>query len=248
MTESESNAERLADLVLASHILENEGVLDSFGHISVRSATDPNRFFIPRAMPPALVQAEDLVEVDNAECVPVAEHAPRLNGERFIHSEIYKARPDVQSVVHSHSYGVIPFGIAGVPLRPVVPQAGFLAQETPVFEIREATGNVESRGMLVTNTALGAFLAQKLGDAAVILMRGHGDAVVGASVKQATVRAVYTEINARILQQALQLSPTVISLDAAELRHNARENFDVGRPWDNFRRRLERRQPATSPP
>jgi ribulose-5-phosphate 4-epimerase/fuculose-1-phosphate aldolase len=236
----EQNAERLADLVLASHILENEGVLDSFGHISVRSATDPTRFFIPRAMPPALVSADDLVEVDVAACTPVADGAPRLNGERFIHSEIYKARPDVQCVIHSHSYGVIPFGIAGVPLRPVVPQAGFLPIETPVFEIREATGNVESRGMLVTNTALGAFLAKKLGASPVILMRGHGDTVVGESVKVATVRAVYTEINARILQQALQLSPTVISLDEAELRYNAQENFDVGRPWENFRRRLER--------
>ena len=147
----------------------------------------------------------------------------------------------MQCVIHSHSYGVIPFGIAGVPLRPVVPQAGFLPMETPVFEIREATGDVESRGMLVTNATLGAFLAKKLGAAAVILMRGHGDTVVGGSVREATVRAVYTEINARILQQALQLSSTVVSLDEAELRHNAKENFDVGRPWENFRRRLERR-------
>ena len=241
MIVQERNAERIADLVVASHILENEGVLDSFGHISVRSATDPNHFFIPRAMPPALVTEEDLVEVDNVACTPVAQGAPRLNGERFIHSEIYKARPDVQSVIHSHSHGVIPFGIAGVPLRPVVPQAGFLPIETPVFEIREASGNTEERGMMVTNAALGAFLAKKLGDAAVILMRGHGDTVVGGSVREATVRAVYTEINARILQQALTLSPNVISLDEAELRYNAKENFDTGRPWENFRRRLERR-------
>jgi ribulose-5-phosphate 4-epimerase/fuculose-1-phosphate aldolase len=236
-----TDAERIADLVLASHILENEGVLDSFGHVSVRSASNPNHFFIPKAMPPALVQAEDMVEIDNAECIPVAKDAPRLNGERFIHSEIYKARPDVQCVIHSHSYGVIPFGIAGVPLRSVVPQAGFLGSEVPVFEIREASGDVESRGMLVTNTKLGAYLAMKLGDAAVILMRGHGDTVVGSSVRQATVRAVYTEINARIMMQGLQLSPNVISLDAAELRHNAAENFDVGRPWENFCRRLEAR-------
>lgn len=241
MTATSIEAERIADLVTASHILENEGVLDGFGHVSVRSAEHPNRFFIPRAMPPALVEAEDLVEVDNAECIPVSPNAPRLNGERFIHSEVYKARPDVQCVIHSHSYGVIPFGIAGVPLRPVVPQAGFLGQETPVFEIREASGNTESRGMLVTNTKLGAFLARKLGDSAVILMRGHGNTVVGSSVKLATVRAVYTEINARILLQALQLSPNVISLDAAELRHNAAENFDHDRPWDYFCRRLATR-------
>jgi len=235
------NVDRIADLVTASHILENEGVLDSFGHVSVRSSLNANHFFIPRAMPPALVTAEDLVEVDTAACIPVDPNAPRLNGERFIHSEVYKARPDVQCVIHSHSYGVIPFGIAGVPLRPVVPQAGFLGHETPVFEIREAYGEVESRGMLVTNTHLGAFLAQKLGNAAVILMRGHGDTVVGSSVREATVRAVYTEINARILMQGLALSPNVISLDAAELRHNAAENFDVERPWDNFCRRLAAR-------
>jgi HCOMODA/2-hydroxy-3-carboxy-muconic semialdehyde decarboxylase len=233
-------AERIADLVVASHMLENEGVLDSFGHISVRSARDPSRFFIPRAIPPALVSADDLVEVEVATCTPVAQNAPRLNGERFIHSEVYKARPDVQCVIHSHSYGVIPFGIAGVPLRPVVPQAGFLPPETPVFEIREATGNVESRGMLVTNPQLGAFLARKLGDSPVILMRGHGDVVVGTTVREATVRAIYTEIDARILLQAHQLSSTVIALDDAELRYNAKENFDVNRPWDNFLRKLNK--------
>lgn len=235
----DENEARIADLVVACRILEHEGVLDSFGHVSVRSATNPDHFFIPKAMPPALVTAEDLVEVDNAECIPLMANPPRLNGERFIHSEVYKARPDVQCVIHSHSYGVIPFSIAGVPLRPVVPQAGFLPLETPVFEIREATGEVESRGMLVTNPKLGAFLAKKLGDAPVILMRGHGDTVVGGSVKEATVRAVYTEIDARILLQALQLSPTVVALDEAELRYNARENFDVDRPWENFRRKLD---------
>ena len=102
-------------------------------------------------MPPGLVSAADIVEVDVAECIPVAPNAPRLNGERFIHSEVYKARADVSSVIHSHSRAVIPFGLAGVPLRPVVAQAGFLPAETPVFEIREATGPVEKRGMLVTN-------------------------------------------------------------------------------------------------
>lgn len=240
MSADDPDAERIADLVEASHILENEGVLDSFGHVSVRSAKDPRHFFIPRAMPPALVAEADLVEVDVATCTPIAAAAPRLNGERYIHSEVYKARPDVQCVIHSHSYGVIPFGIAGVPLRPVVPQAGFLPPVTPVFEIRDASGPVEKRGMMVTNPTLGAYLAKVLGDAPVVLMRGHGDTVVGDSVRQATVRAVYTEIDARILLQALQLSPTVISLDEAELRYNTTENFDVERPWENFRRKLRR--------
>jgi ribulose-5-phosphate 4-epimerase/fuculose-1-phosphate aldolase len=229
----------IADLVTASHILENEGVLDSFGHVSVRSARNPNRFYIPRAMAPGLVTVADIVEVDAQECKPVAADAPRLNGERFIHSEIYKAHTDVGSVIHSHSRAVIPFGVAGVPLRPVVVQAGFLPPVTPLFEVREATGPVAKRGMMVVNPKLGAFLAKKLGDAPVILMRGHGNTVVGATVKQATVRAAYTDINALMQYQALMLNPEITAMDDAELLQNATENFDVDRPWENFRRRLE---------
>ena len=240
VTPADPDVALIADLVLASHILENEGVLDSFGHVTVRSAKNPSRFYIPRAMAPGQVSTSDIVEIDNAECTPVAPNAPRLNGERFIHSEIYKARADVNSVIHSHSRAVIPFGLAGVPLRPVVVQAGFLPSETPVFEVREATGNVEKRGMMVTNTKLGAFLARKLGNHPVILMRGHGNTVVGNSVKQATVRAAYTDINATMQFAALQLSPEITYMDDAELLFNATENFDVDRPWENFKRRLKR--------
>ncbi len=238
VTPADPDIALIADLVLASHILENEGVLDSFGHVTVRSAKNPAHFYIPRAMPPGQVSTADIVEVDNAECTPVTPNAPRLNGERFIHSEIYKVRADVNSVIHSHSRAVIPFGLAGVPLRPVVVQAGFLPPETPLFEVREATGNVEKRGMMVTNPKLGAFLAQKLGPHPVILMRGHGNTVVGSTVKQATVRAAYTDINATMQFQALQLSPEITYMDDAELLFNATENFDADRPWENFKRRL----------
>ncbi len=231
------NRARLIDLVTASRILENEGVLDSYGHVSVRSATDPTHFFMPRALPPGAITAADIVELD-LDCTPIVPNPPRFNGERYIHSEIYKARPDVHCVIHSHSPAVIPFSVAGVPLRPVVAQGGFLPPVTPVFEIREATGPVEVRGMLVTTSALGACLAAKLGDAPAILLRGHGDAVVGASVKQAVVRAIYVSLNARVQAEALKLSPTITALDDAELAHNAKENFDVDRPWANFKRRL----------
>jgi HCOMODA/2-hydroxy-3-carboxy-muconic semialdehyde decarboxylase len=223
----DQNRARLIDLVTASRILENEGVLDSYGHVSVRSATDPAHFFMPRALPPGSITAGDVVELD-LDCNPIVPNPPRFNGERYIHSEIYKARPDVQCVIHSHSQAVIPFSVAGVPLPPV----------TPVFEIREATGPVEVRGMLVTTSALGAFLAKKLGDAPAILLRGHGDAVVGTSVKQAVVRAIYVSLNARVQAEALKLSPTITALDDAELAYNAKENFDVDRPWANFKRRL----------
>src|SRR5215813_8592954 len=106
---------RIADVVTVSHILTNEGILDSFGHISARSAKNPEHFFMPRAMPPALVTRADIVEV-GPDCKAVAADAPRLNGERFIHCRLYRARTDVQSVIHTHDLAVIPFGLANVPL------------------------------------------------------------------------------------------------------------------------------------
>jgi ribulose-5-phosphate 4-epimerase/fuculose-1-phosphate aldolase len=172
---------RIADIVTASHILANEGILDSFGHISARSAKNPEHFFMPRAMAPALVTRDDIVEV-GLDCKPISADAPRLNGERYIHCQIYKARSDVQSVIHTHDLAVIPFGVAGVALKPVVAQAGFLPPETPLFEIRDANTSDKQRGMLVRTSKLGDALAKSLGANPVILMRGHGDTVVGRSV------------------------------------------------------------------
>ena len=135
---------RIADVITASHILTNEGILDSFGHVSARSAKNPDRFFMPRAMPPALVSRADIVEV-GLDCKPVDPNAPRLNGERYIHCQVYKARGDVQSVIHTHDLAVIPFGLAGIPLRPVVAQAGFLPPQTPLFEVRDANASLPAR-------------------------------------------------------------------------------------------------------
>jgi ribulose-5-phosphate 4-epimerase/fuculose-1-phosphate aldolase len=237
----DSNEARIEDLITASHILANEGILDSFGHTTVRSVTDPTHFFMPRAMPPALVARADIVELD-LDCKPVTPNAPRLNGERYIHCEIYKARPDVQSVIHSHDLAVIPFGLTGTPLRPVVAQAGFLPKETPLFEVRDAYGpSAAERGVLVLNSALGKALATKLGSNPVVLMRGHGETVVGRSVKEATVRALYTNIDARAQAAATPMG-TIVALDDAELATNARENFDADRPWENYRQRMLKAQ------
>jgi len=236
-TVSDPDEARIEDIITASRILANEGILDSFGHVSARSAKRPDRFFMPRAMPPALVSRADIVEV-GLDCKPVAPDAPRLNGERYIHCEIYKARSDVHSVIHTHDLAVIPFGVAGISLKPVVAQAGFLPLETPLFEIREANRSEKTRGMLVINAHLGEALARKLGANPVVLMRGHGNAVVGSSVRQATVRTIYTHINAQAQNAALALSPKITPLDEAELETNATENFDADRPWQNYKQRL----------
>jgi HCOMODA/2-hydroxy-3-carboxy-muconic semialdehyde decarboxylase len=228
------NKARIADLVTAYKILLNENVLDSFGHVSVRSATDPNRFFMPYALPPSLVTAADIIEYSTADSQPVDPRGRKVNGERYIHGEIYKARPDVQAVIHSHSQAVIPFSVAGVTLRPVVVQAGFLPLETPNFEIRDARGN--ERGMQITTAARGAALAKTLGKAPVALMRGHGDVVVGSSVKQATVYAVYTDIDARMQAAALALNGKIVSMNEPELLDPS--EFDISRPWENFKQKI----------
>ncbi len=234
---SDPDEARIEDVITASHILTNEGILDSFGHISARSAKNPDHFFMPRAMPPALVSRADIVEV-GLDCKPIAPDAPRLNGERYIHCQVYKARSDVQSVIHTHDPAVIPFGVAGIPLKPVIAQAGFLPPETPLFEVREANAEEKKRGMLVLNPHLGDALARKLGANPVILMRGHGDTIVGRSVREATVRAIYTHIDAQAQSAAMALSPKITALDDADLETNAAENFDADRPWQNYKQRL----------
>ena len=235
----DSNEARIEDLITASRILANEGILDSFGHATARSATDPGHFSMPRAMPPALVTRADIVEVD-LDCKPVMPNAPRLNGERYIHCEVYKARSDVQSVIHTHDLAVIPFGLTGISLKPVLAQAGFLPLEVPLFEVREANASEpeNKRGMLVLNATLGDALAKKLGAGPVVLMRGHGETVVGRSVREATVRTLYTHIDAQAQSAALALSPNITAMNAAELATNAAENFDADRPWQNYKQRL----------
>jgi HCOMODA/2-hydroxy-3-carboxy-muconic semialdehyde decarboxylase len=133
---------------------------------------------------------------------------------------------------------VIPFGLAGISLKPVVVQAGFLPAETPLFEVRDANKNQDKRGMLVLNARLGDALAAKLGTNPVVLMRGHGETVVGSSVREATVRTIYTHIDAQAQSAALALNPNITVLDAAELASNVAENFDADRPWQNYKQRL----------
>jgi HCOMODA/2-hydroxy-3-carboxy-muconic semialdehyde decarboxylase len=228
------DAARKADLVTAHKILVNEGILDSFGHISVRSSKDPNIFLMPRAMPPALVTQDDILEVRVSDSQPIDPKGRRVNGERYIHGEIYKARPDVMSVIHSHSQAVIPLTLAGIKLKPVIAQAGFLPPETPTFEIRDAR-KAGDRGMQVTDSARGAALARTLSSHPVALMRGHGEVVVGASVKQAVVYAAYVDIDARMQTQALLLSHDIVTMNEPELF--TPQEFDINRPWEHLKQK-----------
>lgn len=227
-------AQLLEDLVLANHILVNEGVLDGFGHISVRHPHNPERFFIARSMAPALVEVEDIVEVDLEGQVHDAQ-GRRTYVERFIHSAIYKARPDVMSVIHSHSPAVIPFGVTGARLRPICHMSGFLGAVTPVYEIRHSAG--ESTDLLISNQALGESLATTLGASCVALMRGHGSVTVGNSIQQAVFRAVYTESNARLQSEASRLGDITFLTEAEAKATSDMNDMHLSRPWEMWKRK-----------
>jgi HCOMODA/2-hydroxy-3-carboxy-muconic semialdehyde decarboxylase len=205
-------AAAVEDLVAASRILVDQGVVDAYGHVSVRHPNNPNRYLMSRSLAPAQVTAADIMEFD-LDSNPIDQQGRGLFIERFIHGEVYKARPDVNAIVHSHSPAVIPFGITSVPLRPVAHTAAFLWPGVPVWEIRDT---VKANDMLVRNPMLGKALATTLGDKPVALMRGHGDVVVGKNVQTAVARAIYTEVNARILTAALNLGGPITYISADE--------------------------------
>jgi ribulose-5-phosphate 4-epimerase/fuculose-1-phosphate aldolase len=223
------------DLVAANRILVDQGVLDGYGHVSVRHPADPARYLMSRSLAPELVTAGDILEYDlDSNIIDARGRTTFL--ERFIHGEIYKARPDVKAVVHSHSPSVIPFGVSGVPLRPLYHMSAFLSGGVPVFDIRAATGGMTD--MLVRTPQIGAALALTLGARPVALMRGHGAVAVGPSLPHVVYRSVYTEMNARLQAQAMALGGSITFLDPEEARR-AEASIDgtLGRPWELWRRK-----------
>lgn len=225
------------DLVAANRILAGHGVLDGYGHVSMRHPTHPGRYLMSRSLAPELVCAADIMEYD-LDSNPIDSRGRRVYLERFIHGEIYKTRPQVNAIVHSHSPSIIPFGVSSVPLRPIYHMSSFLHPGVPVFEIREAGGMTD---LLVRNPELGAALAQSLGERPVALMRGHGNVVVAASVPLVVFRAIYTETNARLQMQAIGLGGSVTYLAPEEGRKSEVTNAGtVERPWELWKKRVLR--------
>ncbi len=208
----DTDEQRIDDLVAANHILFDQGVLDAYGHVSVRSRNNPAHYFLSRSRAPGLVTKADIMEFDE-NSNPVDQRGRPMYSERFIHGEIFRAHPEVQAVVHSHASSVLPFSVTGVALRPVLHMAGFLPQKVPTFEIRDVAG--EDNGMLVSDGRVGASLAQSLGTSSVVLLRGHGMAVTGPTIRHAVFRAIYTQVNAQVELEALRLG-SVTYLNARE--------------------------------
>jgi ribulose-5-phosphate 4-epimerase/fuculose-1-phosphate aldolase len=215
------------DLVAANRILAMHGVLDAYGHVSVRSDKKPDRFLMSRSLAPQLVTAKDIQEY-GLDSEPVGDdRKPYL--ERFIHGEIYRTRPDAIAVVHSHSDSLIPFGISKTPLKPVYHMASFLWRGVPVFDIRRER---DENDLLIRDRPMGAALARSLGQCACVLMRGHGMTIVGENLPEVVFRAVYTEKNAQLQMQASRLEGPLTFLSDEEGRRATEANRPtIERPW-----------------
>jgi ribulose-5-phosphate 4-epimerase/fuculose-1-phosphate aldolase len=232
--------ETISDLVFANHILALEGVLDGFGHVSVRDPRNPQHYLMSQSIAPALVTADDVVlhDLDN-KAVLEKDRDKKLYYERWIHGEVYRARPEVNAIVHSHSPTVVPFASTKAPLRPLLHNASFLGFGAPVFEIRD---HLQRSDLMISTAALGRAMAATLGTAAdVVLLRGHGNVVVGPTIQIAVFRAYYTEINARQQLQAMHLDGgDVVYMDAGECETTDKVMQAVaGRPWELWKAKVK---------
>ena len=231
--------EYLDDLVAAYRILAQYGVIDAYGHVSIRSPSNPQRYLIARSLAPEVVQVEDLMEYDLDSNALDARGRESVR-ERFINGEVYKARPDVMAVVHNHSPSVIPFSVTGVPMRPIYHMASFIGDGVPNFEIRDVEKGTD---LLVKTPKLGAALARTLGKSPASLMRGHGAVVVGENVARAVGRSIYLEQSAQLQMQAMALSDKITYLDDAEVKASVPVQ-DYKRAWPLWREKALSRAKA----
>jgi ribulose-5-phosphate 4-epimerase/fuculose-1-phosphate aldolase len=225
----------LEDLAAASRILADQGVFDAAGHVSMRHPGHPERFLMSRSLAPQMITADDIMEFD-IDSNPIDARGRNAFIERYLHGEIFRARPDVMAIAHSHSPSTIAFGLSNVPMRAMYHNAAFLAAGVPVFDIREKFGATD---IVVSSGEKGAALAQVLADKPVGLLRAHGMVATGPSLPVAVFRAIFTVASASIQHQALALGGPVAALDAEEGRLADVVNVQtVGRSWDLWKKRV----------
>jgi ribulose-5-phosphate 4-epimerase/fuculose-1-phosphate aldolase len=223
--------ELVRDVAYANRILYDRGVLDAYGHVSARHDKNSKRFLLARNMAPALVTTADVLEHDLEGEPIVPGIRPYL--ERFLHAAIYRARPDVIAIVHSHSPSVIPFGVTGTALRPIVHMGGFLGEGAPIFEIREAGGMTD---MLISDNSLGDALARTMGSSPAAILRGHGSVVTGNSIMQAVWRAVFAEVNARLQIESMRLGPINFLMPEEAKKASDLNDSQMPRAWNLWKR------------
>lgn len=235
MTENSSARQKVVEeLATATKILLNEGILDTFGHISARDPEDPESFFLAQKLAPALITADDMVRFNLDGETP--DNRPSYL-ERYIHSEIYKARPDVQCVLHSHSPAVLPYCFTDTPLRPVTHMGAFMGEQVPVYEIRDKRG--DDTDLFGGSPDVCADIAESLGDQTVVLMARHGVVNVGNSVREVVFRAFYLEQEAAALTTGLQIGK-VAYLSPGEVKTAGQlVGKQIDRGWDHWSQRLK---------
>jgi len=227
----------MREVVIANRILAHEGVLDAYGHVTVRHPDDPGKFLMSRSRSPELVTLSDIITF-KLDCTPIDDLGRPMYAERPIHGGIYEARPDVMAVCHNHAYDLIPFGVTKTPLRPIFHVAGCTGAEVPVWDIKTKFG--DKTNLLVVNMEQGRDLAKMLGKNTVCLMRGHGCAVAGSSIFETVAASIYTMVNARVLMDAMRLGGEVTYLSPGEVQAQievTRGPLAGARAWEYFVRR-----------
>ncbi len=229
-------------LTQANRILVDHGVLDAFGHVSARDPEHPGRFLLSRNRAPGLVEPDDIMafELDGT---PLDDDRPPYL-ERFIHGAVYRARPEVGAVVHSHAPSVLPFTIAAEPLRPVMHMAGFLGAGATRFDLRDLRG--DGTDLLIRDARTAQVMAAKMGSATVLLMRGHGFVTAAASLQLAVFQAIYVPINAEVLAEGLRLGPVVHLTLAEAIAAGSANASQVDRAWQIWRSRIAPSFPLAS--
>ncbi len=221
----------LEELVTANHILANQGVVDTFGHISVRHPENPEHYLLSCSRAPEVIQTSDIMEF-TLEGQPIDPRGRDPYAERAIHGSVYKARPEIRAVVHNHSPSVIPFGVTGTDLKPLLHMAAGMGIELPLWDSRTQFGDTT---LLVTSMEMGSDLAASLGDKRAALMRGHGCVVVGKSVREVVFSSIYLEVNARLQLQSHSLGEiTFLSDGEVQAILKRRGAFTFERAWQGW--------------
>jgi ribulose-5-phosphate 4-epimerase/fuculose-1-phosphate aldolase len=234
MTMHANTRESIDDLIIATRVLVNEKILDGFGHASIRHPSQSNHYLMTCDNFGGTDRENYIIELD-LDSNPCHPNGSKLSLERFIHGEIYRARPDVHAIVHTHSPALIPFGVSKTPLQPLYHMCGFLAEGAPVFDIQLKHGITN---MLVQSNELGRSLASSLSTSAVVLMRGHGATIVGSSIKEAVYRSIYVTINANLQPIAMQLGEPKFLNDEEAMKTDELHRTLLDRPWDYWKSRL----------
>lgn len=232
-----SPAGPLEELVTANRILAREGVVDAFGHVSIRNPSDPGHYWLSRARAPECIEAADLMAFALTG-EPIAAAGRKPYAERHIHGAIYERRPDVHAVIHHHSPAVIPFGITGTPLKPVMHMCASIGAEVPTWDSRTRFGDTN---LLVTTMEMARDLAAALDARPAALMRGHGAVVAGASLREVVFNAIYLQLNAELQMRALGLGAvTFLSAGEVDAVVSTRASFTYERAWEYWCRRAGR--------